>query len=35
MNPQTMLYQLTETNKFMMSFVIVTRNNNCILSDGG
>lgn len=35
MNPQTMLYQLTETSKFMMSFVIVTKNNNCIVIDGG
>ena len=35
MNSETMLYQLTETSKFMMSFVIVTRNNNCIVIDGG
>ena len=30
-----MMYQLTETGKFMMSFVIVTRENNCIVIDGG
>ena len=29
------LYQLTETSKFMMSFVIVTDKNNCIVVDGG
>lgn len=32
---KTLLYQLTETSKFMMSFVIVTKNNNCIVIDGG
>lgn len=31
----TIMYQLTETSKFMMSFVIVTRNNNVIVIDGG
>ncbi len=31
----TVLYQLTETSKFMMSFVIVTKNDNCIVVDGG
>ena len=29
------LYMLTETSKFMMSFVIVTDKNNCIVVDGG
>ena len=29
------LYMLTETSKFMMSFVIVTEQNNCIVVDGG
>ncbi|MBR4959667.1 MAG: MBL fold metallo-hydrolase [Clostridia bacterium] len=29
------LYMLTETSKFMMSFVIVTDKNNCIIVDGG
>ncbi|MBQ8356838.1 MAG: MBL fold metallo-hydrolase [Clostridia bacterium] len=32
---QTTLYMLTETSKFMMSFVIVTEQNNCIVVDGG
>lgn len=32
---QTTLYMLTETSKFMMSFVIVTGQNNCIVVDGG
>lgn len=32
---KTLLYQITETSKFMMSFVIVTRENNCIVIDGG
>lgn len=31
----TVLYQLTETSKFMMSFVIVTKENNAIVIDGG
>lgn len=35
MNKKTVLYQLTETSKFMMSFVIVTKNNNVIVIDGG
>lgn len=34
-NEQTVLYQLTETSKFMMSFVLVTKENNCIVVDGG
>ena len=32
---QTTMYMLTETSKFMMSFVIVTEQNNCIVVDGG
>ena len=32
---QTTLYMLTETSKFMMSFVIVTEKGNCIVIDGG
>ncbi len=32
---QTTLYMLTETDKFMMSFVLVTEKNNCIVIDGG
>ena len=35
MNENTVLYQLTETSKFMMSFVIVTKRNNAIVIDGG
>ena len=35
MNSETVLYQLTETSKFMMSFVLVTKNNNVIVIDGG
>lgn len=35
MMKNTVLYQLTETSKFMMSFVIVTKNDNCIVVDGG
>ncbi|MBR2611784.1 MAG: MBL fold metallo-hydrolase [Clostridia bacterium] len=35
MNPETILYQLTETSEFMMSSVIVTKENNCIVIDGG
>ena len=35
MNNKTLLYQITETSLFMMSFVIVTKNNNCIIIDGG
>lgn len=32
---QTTLYMLTETSPFMMSFVIVTEQNRCIVVDGG
>ena len=32
---KTLLYQLCETSPFMMSFVIVTKKNNCIVIDGG
>lgn len=35
MNGKTLLYQITETSEFMMSFVLVTRNNNAIVIDGG
>ena len=35
MNKKTLLYQITETSKFMMSFVLVTRKNNVIVIDGG
>ncbi len=35
MNTQTKLYMLTETSPFMMSFVIVTQNNQVIVIDGG
>ena len=35
MNKETVLYQITETSKFMMGFVIVTRENNAIVIDGG
>ena len=35
MNEKTLLYQITETSKFMMSFVIVTKKNNAIVIDGG
>lgn len=31
----TTLYMLTETSKFMMSFVLVTKNDNVIVIDGG
>ena len=34
-NQNTMMYQITETSDFMMSFVIVTKNNNAIVIDGG
>ena len=34
-NKRTVLYQLTETSEFMMSFVLVTKQNNCIVIDGG
>lgn len=32
---QTKMYMLAETSEFMMSFVIVTEKNNCIIIDGG
>ena len=32
---QTKMYMITETSEFMMSFVIVTEKNNCIIVDGG
>jgi hypothetical protein len=32
---QTTMYMLTETSPYMMSFVIVTEQNNCIVVDGG
>ncbi len=35
MNKQTVMYQLTETSDFMMSFVIVTKKDNVIVVDGG
>ena len=35
MNEKTVLYQLTETSEFMMSFVLVTKNDNVIVVDGG
>lgn len=35
MNEKTLLYQLTETSPFMMSFVLLTRQNNVIVIDGG
>ena len=35
MNEKTMLYQITETSQFMMGFVIVTKENNAIVIDGG
>ncbi len=35
MNEKTLLYQLTETSEFMMSFVLVTKQNNVIVVDGG
>ena len=34
-NKETMLYQLTETSLFHMAFVIVTREDNVIIVDGG
>ena len=34
-NEKTLMYQITETSPFMMSFVIVTKNNNAIVIDGG
>ena len=35
MNDKTLMYQLTETSEFMMAFVIVTKQNNVIVVDGG
>lgn len=35
MNPTTVMYQLTETSRYMMSFVIVTQKNNVVIVDGG
>ena len=32
---ETVMYQITETSNFMMSFVIITKNNNAIVIDGG
>ncbi len=34
-NEKTLLYQLTETSEFMMSFVIITKEDNAIVIDGG
>ena len=34
-NETTRMYQITETSSFMMAFVIVTKNNNAIVIDGG
>ena len=35
MNEKTLLYQITETSNFMMSFVLVTKADNVIVIDGG
>ena len=35
MNDKTLLYQITETSEFMMSFVLITKSNNVIIIDGG
>ena len=35
MNDKTMLYMIAETSAFMMSFVLVTKQNNVIVIDGG
>ena len=35
MNESTLLYQITETSEFMMAFVLITRQNNAIVIDGG
>ena len=35
MNEKPLLYQISETSRFMMAFVIVTKNNNAIVIDGG
>lgn len=34
-NERTMMYMLTETSPFMMSFVIITKEDNAIVVDGG
>ena len=34
-NSKTVMYMLTETSRYMMSFVIVTKENNAIVIDGG
>ena len=34
-NEETVLYMLEETSPFMMSFVIITKNDNAIIVDGG
>ena len=35
MENKTILYQITETSKFMMGFVLVTKAGNAIVIDGG
>ena len=35
MNENTVLYQITETSEFMMAFVLITKENNAIVIDGG
>ncbi|MBQ3063388.1 MAG: MBL fold metallo-hydrolase [Clostridia bacterium] len=35
MNDKTLLYQITETSEYMMSFVLVTKADNVIIIDGG
>lgn len=35
MNKETVMYQITENSPFMMSFVIITKENNAIIIDGG
>ena len=35
MNKKTRMYQITKTSRFMMRFVIVTRDNNAIVIYGG
>ena len=34
-NEETVLYMLTETSEFMMSFVLITKEDNAIIIDGG
>lgn len=34
-NEKTLMYQITETSHYMMAFVIVTKENNAIVIDGG